>query len=245
MTPSCGFGNKRAFYLNYFDEHGYADLTTVSMTAQDDNENCIITYSPPTNALQIQSDGGSTQTGILGDPGISQTNRCALNTGISTASSSGNILTFSPAITFKPIWEGDKTITLSATDYRGRSYRGIRGKWTAGPSSNTFNSDGNPDILWHNASTGEIVAWLMNGTKPASSVSIGRVADPNWIIAGSADFNGDGKSDILWRNTSTGENYVWFMDGVQCTGGAYLDSELENHALKQCPILRVLESSHL
>jgi len=87
-----------------------------------------------------------------------------------------------------------------------------------------FNGDGKPDILWLNASTGEILVWFMDGTKQVGSASIGTMPDPNWRIVGSGDINRDGKPDILWRNTATGQNSVWFMDGTTRTGAADLET---------------------
>ncbi len=45
-----------------------------------------------------------------------------------------------------------------------------------------FNGDGNADILWRNALTGEVYIWQMNGTTIASVGSPGTVGDSNWAI---------------------------------------------------------------
>jgi hypothetical protein len=47
-----------------------------------------------------------------------------------------------------------------------------------------FNSDGKPDILWRNTSTGQNYAWLMNGVLRTGGVWVEPVADQNWHIAG-------------------------------------------------------------
>ena len=87
-----------------------------------------------------------------------------------------------------------------------------------------FNSDGHPDILWRNESTGEIKIWLMNGTVLSNSVSLRTVPDPNWKIVATGDFNGDNKVDLLWRNAATGQNAVWFLNGTTLTGNGFLNS---------------------
>ena len=87
-----------------------------------------------------------------------------------------------------------------------------------------FNSDGHPDILWRNDSTGENKVWLMNGTVLSNSVSLRTVPDLNWKIVATADFNGDNKVDLLWRNLTTGQNAVWFLNGTTLTGNGYLNS---------------------
>lgn len=76
-----------------------------------------------------------------------------------------------------------------------------------------FNLDGNPDILWRNQTTGQVVAWYMaNGNVLAEQVIL-TVPDPNMIIVAIADFAGYGVSDILWQNTFTGELIVYTMNG--------------------------------
>jgi hypothetical protein len=90
--------------------------------------------------------------------------------------------------------------------------------------SGDFNGDGKPDILWRNSVTGEVVVWLMDGTKRLGAVSLGTMPDPNWKIVGIADFNSDGKPDLLWRNIATGTNAVWYLDGTTRIGGADLEA---------------------
>jgi len=84
-----------------------------------------------------------------------------------------------------------------------------------------FNGDGQSDILWQNASTGERKVWLMNGTAPGSEVSLG-VVSTAWQIAAAADFNGDGQTDILFENTQTGERGIWLMIGTNVADWASL-----------------------
>jgi len=85
-----------------------------------------------------------------------------------------------------------------------------------------LNGDLQADILWRNTSTGEISAWLMNGTTHLSTISIGTYADPNSIIVGVADFNRDGKADLLRRNVTTGEVSILFMNGITYSSSALL-----------------------
>ncbi|MBF0494995.1 MAG: C10 family peptidase [Deltaproteobacteria bacterium] len=77
-----------------------------------------------------------------------------------------------------------------------------------------FDGNGQSDMLWYNSSTGQSVAWLMNGTSIASYGKINTVSDLNWKIQGVGDFNGDGKADILWRNEATGQVWMYLMNGA-------------------------------
>jgi len=81
-----------------------------------------------------------------------------------------------------------------------------------------FNGDGKADILWRNASTGQVIMWLMNGS---SIIGQGLIyQDTNWTPIATGDFNGDGKADILWRNASTGQVIMWLMNGSSMIGQA-------------------------
>ena len=75
-----------------------------------------------------------------------------------------------------------------------------------------LNGDGQNDILWRNAISGQIIVWFMDGPNLVSCASLGAVST-DWQIAGVGDFNGDGQNDILWRNAISGQIVVWFMIG--------------------------------
>jgi hypothetical protein len=78
-----------------------------------------------------------------------------------------------------------------------------------------LNSDGKMDILWQNKTTGQVAAWLMDGSGHAMRsilISSGGIAD--WKVVGMADLNSDGKMDILWQSKTNGQVAVWLMDGA-------------------------------
>ena len=90
-----------------------------------------------------------------------------------------------------------------------------------------FNGDNRRDILWRSAS-GEVTAWLMNGSTIAGSgdLTSGGVAvkpDASWSVAGVGDFNHDGNSDVLWRNTS-GSLALWLMNGTTIVSSGSMTS---------------------
>ena len=94
---------------------------------------------------------------------------------------------------------------------------------------NDFNSDGCTDLLWYNATDGQVVAWLLNQNGVISKHFFGTShPQSGWTLKGIDDFNGDFYADLLWHNAYTGELRVWFLPGTQYfwykTYGAVLPS---------------------
>ena len=91
-----------------------------------------------------------------------------------------------------------------------------------------FNGDGTSDILWHNATTGAVVDWSMNGSNILNSQHVtyqgNQVAlDNSWSVASIGKFNGNNDADILWRNTS-GALSEWQMDGSNIVSAQHITS---------------------
>lgn len=75
-----------------------------------------------------------------------------------------------------------------------------------------FNGNRSADLLLHNASSGAVAVWFMNGKTYVSSAVIDATAAAPWSAGAVGDFNADGWPDILWRNSSTGANAIWLMN---------------------------------
>ncbi len=72
---------------------------------------------------------------------------------------------------------------------------------TARRVASDVNGDGRSDILWHNAVSGELYYWAMNGASIAGGQ--GSATLPMGFAAiGSGDFNGDGRADVLSSSVS-------------------------------------------
>ncbi|MBF2026124.1 MAG: DUF4347 domain-containing protein [Oscillatoriales cyanobacterium C42_A2020_001] len=85
-----------------------------------------------------------------------------------------------------------------------------------------FNGDGQVDLLWRNAETGQTLVWLMQNGQAIAAQPLPEFRDLSWTIAATGDFNTDGKADILWHNAITGVVAVWLMDGTQLLGSVTL-----------------------
>jgi uncharacterized delta-60 repeat protein len=87
------------------------------------------------------------------------------------------------------------------------------------PVSNDLDGNSKSDLLFRNTSTGQISAWLMNGSTATSTA--GLVSPGAWTITHTADFNNDGKSDLLFRNDD-GSVTLWLMNGLSVMSSAGL-----------------------
>jgi trimeric autotransporter adhesin len=84
---------------------------------------------------------------------------------------------------------------------------------------NDLSADGKSDLIFRNAATGQISAWLMNGVAP--NATTGLVPPGSWTVTHTADFNSDGKADILFRNND-GAVTLWLMNGLGVVGAVGL-----------------------
>ncbi|WP_410962502.1 FG-GAP repeat domain-containing protein, partial [Salmonella sp. SAL4358] len=74
-----------------------------------------------------------------------------------------------------------------------------------------FDGDGQSDLLWRHATTGDVSVWLMDGTSLRRWATW--PAQTTWELRGMGDFNNDNISDLLWVQPSTQSVSLWLMNG--------------------------------
>jgi hypothetical protein len=180
---------------------GLAVVTYDTMTGQ---LNWNVSYSGLSSAINGAHFHGPTPAGF--DAGIT--------VGMTTGPSPIIGLATINAAEAAQMLSGQWYVNIHSNSFGGGEIRG-----QVLPVRGDLNGDGQSDIVWRNASTGENYLYPMNGiTILGSEGYLRTVADQNWQIAGIGDLNGDGQSDIVWRNASTGENYLYPMNGATILG---------------------------
>ncbi len=78
-------------------------------------------------------------------------------------------------------------------------------------STDDFNGDGKPDLLWQGAGTGRLQVWYMDGVR--MTVFQDNAGDPgaDWRVVFTGDFGGDITPDLILQNKTTGYLKAWFM----------------------------------
>jgi PKD repeat protein len=110
---------------------------------------------------------------------------------------------------------GTYTVTLTVTDNGGYSHTKTA-QVSVGNSAvrNDVNGDGRSDLIWHNAQSGLLNVWFMNGT--TISGSFAQAISPLCTPRAIGDLNGDGRADVVWVCSDSGV-YLWQSTGSSFT----------------------------
>jgi hypothetical protein len=138
VTPNSGSGSPQTFMFAYTDPAGAADITLAQMDISATlavNGACYLYYVPSLNEIYLASDTGVWQGPLpLGVAGTLQNSQCTVDAGASSALASGNNLTVSLAVSFKPAYSGAKNVyTEVGSSTRTTAWTQV-GTWTV-PSS--------------------------------------------------------------------------------------------------------------
>jgi len=137
VSPSSGSGPAQTFAVTYSDPAGVANLGSIllNLNAGLVSANaCYVRYDRAANQLRLLNDQNTGWVGITapGTAGAQQNTQCLLNTGSSSVSVSGNLLTLQLAISFTAPYAGAKQIhvnTVSSAGLEGQWQ--VLGTWTA------------------------------------------------------------------------------------------------------------------
>jgi hypothetical protein len=81
-------------------------------------------------------------------------------------------------------------------------------------ASGDFDGDGRDDLLLHDAGTGAVEIWLLDGARVTSKVSAPKGRIGAWEPVAALDADADGEVDVLWWNRANGATELWYMQGT-------------------------------
>jgi hypothetical protein len=121
--PLAGTGATQTLVFKYTHTGGFGQLGVVNALINsylDGNAACYVAFSQPLNVLYLVNDGGpgsGISAGLtLGGGGSVSNNQCTISAAGSSATRSGDTLTLTLNVTFKPAFYGNKVIYLAAQD---------------------------------------------------------------------------------------------------------------------------------
>ena len=125
VTPSSGSGSSQTFVFQFTDGNGFASINSIQLLINGSfsgANGCLLYFYPQTNQLYMANDSQSTYTnGALGSSITLQNSQCSLNLASSSAAGSGNNLSVSLAVSFKPAFVGATSIYAYVLDTAGAS----------------------------------------------------------------------------------------------------------------------------
>ncbi len=135
VNPASGSGSSQAFSFVFSDPAGYAAILSAQILINNPMSvagGCYLLYYRPANAIYLTNDAGTSwQTPVtLGQSGTLQNSQCSVNAASSSSGGSGNTLTVTLSLTFKPAFSGARNIYMEVYDGAGDSGWQQRGSWT-------------------------------------------------------------------------------------------------------------------
>lgn len=115
----------------------------------------------------------------------------------------------------------------SVVDTRPLSISGISDTNWKVAGTGDLNGDRFSDIVWRHATEGWLAVWFLQNNQVIGTqyLSINRVADTAWRLAGLGDMNADGYCDLVWQH-SGGRLAIWYMRGETVVSTQVLSREV-------------------
>jgi sugar lactone lactonase YvrE len=119
-NPANGSGSS-TFTFTFDDPRGWQDLGVVNIlinSALDGRQACYLAFSRPANTLYLVNDAGSglLPGAALNASGRTENSQCVVTWGAPAVAGSGNRLSLTLTLAFKPVFAGNKIIYLAARD---------------------------------------------------------------------------------------------------------------------------------
>jgi hypothetical protein len=137
VTPNSGSGSTQTFSFVFSDPVSYTAITSAQILfknplAGSGAGGCYLLYYRPSSTVYLTNDPATAwQTPVtLGQSGTLQNSQCSLDPLNSSVSGNENTLTLNLSLTFKPAFNGTKSVYMEVFDGSANSGWQQRGSWT-------------------------------------------------------------------------------------------------------------------
>ena len=135
VSPSSGSGSTQTFSFTFDAPNGYPSLTVVDVLINnflDGIGACYVAYVPASGSLLLVDDagdaGGPYSAMTLPGTGTIQNSQCSIAGAGSSVTGSGDTLTLTLVVTFKPSFSGNKVFYMAAQDTASSGWHAL-GTW--------------------------------------------------------------------------------------------------------------------
>ncbi|HYL78224.1 MAG TPA: hypothetical protein VEU96_28675, partial [Bryobacteraceae bacterium] len=134
VAPSSGSGSAQTFTFTFSDANGASNIVSTQIVVGSQLATagtCYLYYATKATMIYLATDVASFSDGsTLGAAGTMQNSQCTLNPGASSVSLSGNTLTLTLVLSFKPAFTGAKNVYMEVQTATQDSGWAQRGAWT-------------------------------------------------------------------------------------------------------------------
>ena len=174
VAPASGGGQSQAFTAVFLDGNGYSDIVSAELlmnASLTTAGGCYARYDRPSNTAFLFRDSDATWLPLTPGAATSVSNeKCTLSGSGVTVSASGNALTLTFLITFRPEFSGAKGTYLRASDTTGLSSGWVAaGTWSVNQPSPPSVTSISPAASSSSVQTFTIVLSDINGSSDISS----------------------------------------------------------------------------
>ncbi|SPF56631.1 hypothetical protein SBA4_900001 [Candidatus Sulfopaludibacter sp. SbA4] len=125
VVPASGYAASQTFQFTFNDPHGYQDLGVLNILVNnflDGRQACYLAYSQASNVLFLVGDNGGLLGGLsAATAGNIVNSQCTVEWNSAAVNATGNSLSLTLTLLFKPGFAGQKVIYMAAGDAAGNN----------------------------------------------------------------------------------------------------------------------------
>lgn len=235
-------GDTAVWFMSLAEYLGAADLGRVSEQSwivagaadfNADQKVDLLWHNTRTGDVSLWLLDGTTYTSAVLLPRVSDVNWQIVGVGEFGGATGPDVLWRNARTGATAVWYMNGTSYSSAGDISPRAPASDV-NWQV-VSTMDLDLDGDADITWRYALTGQMQSWLMEGPTQTAAFTNATRGDPwraqgqrTWRTLLAGDANGDNVRDITWRNANSGGALFWILNARTTAGSPFTVRSVAN-----------------